>query len=105
LAIFKTFAITERQHVEFRLSGFNFLNHPLESFQGGADTSISFNYQCGAVAFSNGGPPCFYGQGQYVASSPAPKGNYVVNGNQTAAGYASTKYGRRVVEFSAKYTF
>jgi hypothetical protein len=96
--LFKTFNVTERQHVEFRISGFNFLNHPLESFQGGADTSLTFNYTCSTT-------PCLYGQGQYVSSSPKPSGKYIINGNQTAAGYASTKYGRRVVEFSAKYTF
>jgi len=105
LALFKTFNITERQHVEFRISGFNFLNHPLDSFQGGADTSLSYNYQCGAVGFNNGGPACFNGQGGYVLTSPVPTGKYVINGNQTAAGYASTRYGRRVLEFSAKYTF
>jgi hypothetical protein len=108
LALFKTFNLTERQHVEFRLSGFNFLNHPLESLQGGADSAISFNYQCGALPYNGGGNgagPCYYGQGQYVPASPAPTGKYVINGTQSASGYASTKYGRRVLEFSAKYTF
>ncbi len=107
LAVFKTFNITERQHVEFRVSGFNFLNHPLDSFQGGADSSISFNYQCGSVAYTNGGPACPYGAGHYALSSPVPTPGtpYVVNGNQSASGYASTKYGRRVLELSAKYTF
>jgi hypothetical protein len=108
LAIFKTFNVTERQHVEFRLSAFNFLNHPLESFQGGADSAISFNYSCGGSAttnYANGGAPCTYGNGAFYNTFVPPTGKYVVNGNQTEAGYASTKYGRRVVEFSAKYSF
>ena len=108
LAIFKTFNVTERQHVEFRLSAFNFLNHPLESFQGGADTTISFNYACGgSKPYSQGGPACLNGQGAYYSSAAGVGSGtpYVVNGNQSRSGFASTKYGRRVLEFSAKYTF
>jgi hypothetical protein len=106
LALFKTFNVTERQHVEFRVSAFNFLNHPLESFQGGADMSISFNYACGgSTPYASGGPLCPNGSGQYYLNAPNSTGPYVVNGNQTRPGYASTKYGRRVMEFSAKYSF
>ena len=32
LAVFKTFKVTEKQNVQFRVSAFNFLNHPLWSF-------------------------------------------------------------------------
>jgi len=106
LAVFKTFAVTERQHVEFRISAFNFLNHPLDSFQGGADMSISFNYACnGSKPYANGGPPCPYGAGQYYLNDPNAGTNYVLNGNQSRPGFASTKYGKRVLEFSAKYSF
>ncbi len=104
LAAFKTFKVTERQAMEFRLSAFNFLNHPLDSFQNNGDNSISYNYQCGSTAYANGGPACPYGSGSYVLANGG-SGNYVLNGNNVRPGYASTKYGRRVLEVSAKYTF
>jgi len=99
LAMFKTFKVTERQNVEFRLSGFNFLNHPLDSFQNNGDNTISFTYTC-----AGGVQPCPLGAGQYVLNNGLT-GNYVLNGNNVSPGYASTRYGRRVVELSVKYTF
>jgi hypothetical protein len=104
LAVFKTFKVTERQNVEFRLSGFNFLNHPLDSFQNNGDNTISFNYQCGSQSFANGGPACVSGAGAYVLTNPGVS-NYVLGQSNPQPGYASTKYGRRVLELSAKYTF
>jgi len=99
LAIFKTFKVTERQNVQFRLSGFNFLNHPLDSFVGNGDKSIDYNYvgACGAP------PGCWtnYGAGHWVAAGGTP----TVPGGAISSGYASEKLGRRIVEFSAKYTF
>ena len=105
LAVFKTFKVTESQNVEFRLSAFNFLNHPLESFQNqsNGDMTIHMNYECnGAVgSWSN---PCPLGSGQYVVTN-VPTGTYKLDGSSIATGYASTKLGRRVLELSAKYTF
>jgi hypothetical protein len=98
LAVFKTFKITERQNVEFRLSGFNFLNHPLDSFQGNNDNKLSFNYTC------SGGGPCVNGAGSYVLSNTFST-PYVLGTSNAQPGYASTRYGRRVLELSAKYSF
>jgi hypothetical protein len=106
LALFKTFKVTERQNVEFRVSGFNFLNHPLESFQNNGDDTLSFNYQCGATAFGSGGPACANGAGKYVLSNGLAAGKpYQLTGSTSSPGYASTKFGRRVMEFSVKYSF
>ena len=103
LALFKTFKITERQNVEFRLSGFNFLNHPLDSFQNNGDMSLSMNYQCNGAAASSANY-CPLGSGKYVVTN-APTGTYKLTGSNTTSGYASTRFGRRVLELSAKYTF
>jgi hypothetical protein len=113
LTLFKTFKMTERQNLEFRLSGFNFLNHPVDSFQNNGDMSLGFNYEGTDPA----GVACGY-PGQVVTATtglcPLGYGSFVSTSNtmQTSpgspvihSGYASTKYGRRVVEVSAKYTF
>jgi carboxypeptidase family protein len=87
LAVYKTFKVTERQNLEIRASAFNFLNHPLWSFnpnQSG-DLNLQFNYQ----------------GGQYVCTTcAAPTAS-----NPVAFGYAPSKFGRRVMELSAKWSF
>jgi len=42
LGLFKTFKITESQSMQFRIEGFNFLNHPLWSFNG-QNLGLSFD--------------------------------------------------------------
>jgi hypothetical protein len=107
LAIFKTFKLTERQNMEFRASGFNFLNHPLDSFQGvGGDDTIGFTYTCNGVSASNN-PACVNGAGSFVRNTGTLP--YSLGGGPGTtsfqSGYASTRFGRRVIEFSVKYTF
>jgi hypothetical protein len=108
LALFKTFKVTERQNVEFRISAFNFLNHPLDSFQNNGDMQLNMNYQCNGAAASSGAVGvanyCPLGSGAYVVTNN-PTGAYQLTGSNVASGYASTRFGRRVMEVSAKYTF
>jgi hypothetical protein len=77
LAAQKSFAITERQKLEFRLTAKNFLNHDLLSFYSN-DPNLTLN-------FDN------------TASHTLT--------NASTFGYATAHYGHRVLELSAKYNF
>jgi len=78
LALFKTFNVTERHHVQFRAEAFNWMNHPN---WGGANGSPQFSVP------------------------PAPQGQ--PNGNPTSStfGKVTTKDGRRNLQLSLKYFF
>jgi hypothetical protein len=42
LGVFKNFAIKERFKLQIRANGFNFLNHPLWSFNGGSGLNMTY---------------------------------------------------------------
>jgi hypothetical protein len=83
LSLQKTFHVHAAQSVLFRISGFNFLNHPLSTFTGDFSNEYSLN-----LTNPNGGN---FSQGAYDPS----------------LGFGVTHYttGRRVVELEAKYSF
>jgi hypothetical protein len=82
LAAQKSFAITEHQNLELRFTAKDFLNHDLLSFNS-SDPNLTLN-------FSNGG------------SGAPPLGTLT---NASSFGYATAKFGHRLLELSAKYTF
>ena len=43
LGLFKNFQISESKKLQFRIDGYNFLNHPLWSFYGGENLALNFN--------------------------------------------------------------
>jgi hypothetical protein len=49
LALFKTFNITESKTLQFRVDGYNFMNHPLWSFPG-QNLSLGFTPSTGAIS-------------------------------------------------------
>ncbi len=79
----KTFRLSGESNLQFRLSGFNFINHALTSFSG---------------AFPN----------EYTLTLTNPTGTSFNQGvNNRASGFGSAIYetGRRVTELSLKYNF
>ena len=91
LSVYKTFHITERQAVQFRISAFNWLNHPMPQFSSGNQVALPFNIDYNTHAIS-------LNQAQVDSNVAGSKGWGYVN---TKNGYP----GGRIVELAVKYTF
>ncbi|HLN02563.1 MAG TPA: carboxypeptidase regulatory-like domain-containing protein [Bryobacteraceae bacterium] len=92
LAIYKDFLFGEHQKVEFRMSAFNFLNHPLPQFgiSGNSDINLSFVAPNASSCGNN----------------PAPCGLSQTNLNTVTTGTPLYKNSvPRVIEFAVKYNF
>ncbi len=50
LGVFKTFRIKESKSLQFRVDGYNFLNHPLWSFPNGENLGLTFDPTTGKVS-------------------------------------------------------
>jgi hypothetical protein len=90
LAAEKSFAITEHQNLKLRFTAKDFLNHDLLSFNSG-DPNLTLSFDTTAShtltnATSQNGAPC-----------PGPSCDVF--------GYATTNFGHRILELSAKYEF
>jgi hypothetical protein len=112
LALFKTFNVHEQNKIEFRLSAFNWLNHPLPAFAPNNESNTQYyyyNYQTHAI-------------------TPNDSTNHGGSGNPGSPILASTTYGtangkpgdlfgtmhykngyggnsQRILELDLKYTF
>lgn len=83
LSLFKTFSVGEGRSLELRAGAFNFLNHPLVSFNNNNNTNLNLNFQNGAA-------------GQALTQSMLVYQDF---------GVANIKVGSRLVELEAKFTF
>ena len=90
LALYKTFHITERQAVEFRVTATNFLNHPLIGFSNQNPVSLRYSLD---PSNKNGGYT-------YIGSTPAAQWGITDTKNEPG----TNAYGR-VFQFGLKYSF
>jgi hypothetical protein len=79
LSVYKTFHFKEKHQIEFRLSAFNFLNHPLPTFCTGSCSDLSLQFTAP------------------VAGS--------TNSNTLTTGWPLSTTGYRIVQMMAKYQF
>jgi Carboxypeptidase regulatory-like domain/TonB-dependent Receptor Plug Domain len=84
LSVYKNFAAGEGKNLQFHASGFNFLNHPLVSFNNNDNSNLNL----ANLNFATAGQP--------LKSSQLTNPNF---------GVANIKYGARLIELGAKYTF
>jgi hypothetical protein len=91
LTVYKTFNITERQNVQFRASGFDFMNHSLWGFSG--NNFLTLIYQ------TNDGGHTFFTNSNILGVNQSAWGVMNQKTPYSGAGYA------RIIELSVKYNF
>jgi len=83
LTVLKNFPAGEKRNLQFRLAAFNFLNHPLTSFNNNDTSNLQLAFQGATV-------------GQPLTVNDLTHQNF---------GTAGVKYGARLVELSVKFQF
>jgi hypothetical protein len=95
LTLQKRILLTEKRNVELRVSGFNFLNHPVTSFSSRYTNEASLEMHgndFASATLQNG-------------TNTNPGGPSCSAWGTTCFGYAGYKTGRRVIMLSAKFNF
>jgi hypothetical protein len=87
----KNISLKEGQSLHLRFAAFNFLNHPIPSFNSNDPAEYTLSYSYNNPNIEN-------------PSSPATLTS-IPNANAASFGHADLKSGRRVVELSLKYNF
>jgi hypothetical protein len=83
VTVLKNFALREGQNLQVRMAAFNFLNHPLVSFNQQDTDNLTLNFNSATA-------------GQALTTNVLVYPNF---------GVANIKVGNRLVELEAKYTF
>lgn len=95
LSLYKDAKITDRQNLQFRMSAFNFLNHPISSFNNNNLAALGLTFAdptCNATT----GAGCLYTQAAALQSLTLENAGF---------GYTPYKFAVRIVEFGVKYNF
>lgn len=92
LTLQKRVVLNEKRNLEFRVSGFNFLNHPITTFSSRYTNEASL--QMSGTSFATAKPQ--YGTNGAASCSVV---------GSPCFGYAGYKTGRRVMEVSARFNF
>jgi hypothetical protein len=96
LTLVKNFKIRERQNLQFRLAGFNYLNHPNWQLYGGPATGTNLSYGQNLTRNASG-----------VVNYPTSSAAAVASLVQTSNNFGSTPYksSLRIVELGFRYAF
>jgi hypothetical protein len=93
LSLQRSVSLAEKRNLEFRVSAFNFLNHPITAFNSHQTNEASLFLS--GTSFANAA---------YTANTNT-NGGSCSDAGSTCFGYAGYKTGRRVLELSGKFNF
>jgi hypothetical protein len=93
LSVQRTVPLSGQQNLQFRVSAFNFLNHPITSFNSHQSNEASLEMSGGSFATAGA---------TNVTNTNGPSCS---DAGSTCFGYAGYKTGRRVMEMSMRYNF
>lgn len=95
LSVYKDVQMNDRQQLQLRMSAFNFLNHPISSFNPSNLSSLNLTFAdqpCNQTT----GAGCVYSESAAIAGLSLQNSGF---------GYTPYKFGVRIVEFGVKYNF
>ena len=95
LSIYKDIQMTDRQNLQFRMSAFNFLNHPIPSFTNNSGNALALTF-ADPTCNTTTGVGCLYSQQAAFAGLALSNAGF---------GYTPYKWGVRIIEFGLKYNF